>query len=152
MIDDPLNALRPLHEPVAISWWPPAPGWWLLLVIVLVVALLILRRWRLNALQRAALHELTMVAGQKTPLLQQATAINQLLKRYALVCWPASEVASLTGESWLKFLDSHGGKGAFSQGPGKILLTAPYANNNQCSDELINLARRWIKSNRPNKL
>lgn len=147
MVNDPLDALRPLHEPAAISWWPPAPGWWVLLLFLLFV-LLVFWRWKRATLQRAALRELKLLAS-KINTSQQAAAINQLLKRYALVCWPAAEVAALTGESWLKFLDRHGGNGAFSQGPGRVLLTLPYYDVNQHNEELISLAYRWIKTNSP---
>lgn len=148
MINDPLDALRPLHEPVAISWWPPASGWWVLLLFLLLFLLLLWRRKR-TTLQRAALRELKLLTAKVNSSSQQAAAINQLLKRYALVCWPASEVAGLTGESWLDFLDRHGGNGAFSHGPGRVLLTSPYYGRNQHNEELISLAYRWIKTNSP---
>ena len=56
---DPLAALHPLREPVAIGWWPPAPGWWLLAGLVLAALLALawyaLRRYRANAYRRQAL-------------------------------------------------------------------------------------------------
>jgi Domain of unknown function (DUF4381) len=149
LISDPLDALRPLHEPVAISWWPPAPGWWMLLLFLLVLVILLIRWWRRTTLQRAALSELKLLTQKVNSSYHEVAAINQLLKRYALVCWPASEVAALTGESWLQFLDRHGGNGAFFQGPGRALLTSPYCGESQSSEELIGLARRWIKTNSP---
>ena len=33
MKQDPLAALRDIHMPEAVAWWPPAPGWWLLLAL-----------------------------------------------------------------------------------------------------------------------
>jgi len=99
-------------------------------------------------MQRAALNELKLLTKVNSPC-HEAAAINQLLKRYALVCWPASDVAALTGESWLKFLDKYGGNGAFFQGPGRVLLTSPYYGSSQSNEELIDLAHRWIKTNIP---
>ena len=151
MISDPLDELRPLHEPDAISWWPPALGWWVLIFFLLAAVLLLRWRWKRIALQRAALRELKTLIANMNPPSQQAAAINRLLKRYALVCWPATEVAALTGESWLKFLDSHGGNGAFLQGPGRVLLTSPYYGEDQCNEELFMLAHRWIKANKPSR-
>ena len=61
---DPLAALRPLHAPPAISWWPPAPGWWLLLaaLAILGTAVLIYRRIRsLRLLRRTVLAELEAI-------------------------------------------------------------------------------------------
>ena len=149
MISDPLDALRPLHEPVAISWWPPAPGWWALLFFLLILVVLLIWRWKRNTMQRAALNELKLLTLKVNSPCHEAAAINQLLKRYALVCWPASDVAALTGESWLKFLDKYGGNGAFFQGPGRVLLTSPYYGSSQSNEELIDLAHRWIKTNIP---
>ena len=153
---DPLEALRPLHAPPAISWWPPAPGWWLLLVLSLIAILLAFRWWRRNAPRRAALQELDSLARSEPDPLQRAAYINRLLKRYALVCWPHTETAALTGESWLRFLDTHGGKGAFVEGSGQLLATQPYASPGSFdpstinhSESLLRLAKRWIKRNRP---
>jgi hypothetical protein len=153
---DPLAALRPLHAPPPVSWWPPAPGWWLLLVILALVILLLIRRWRHNAPRRAALRELKALAQSQPDALQQVAMVNRLLKRYALICWPRIETAALTGESWLRFLDAHGGKGAFSGGSGRVLASQPYASPESHdasiltqSESLFRLARRWIKRNRP---
>ncbi len=165
-MDDPLAALRPLHAPPPIPGWPPAPGWWLLLLLILVLVLLVLW-WRKRAApQRAALRELKSLerrarishhpsGSEKCGLgdspVQQAAALNRLLKRYALACWPGTEAASLTGEAWLAFLDTHGGDGGFLRGPGRALLTLPYGNGVAASDDLLSLARRWIKANRPGR-
>lgn len=149
MISDSLDALRPLHEPAAISLWPPAPGWWVLFLFLSVLVLLLLWRWKRATLQRAALRELEILTSKINSPSQQAASVNRLLKRYALVCWPASEVAALTGESWLRFLDRHGGNGAFFRGPGRVLLTSPYYGKSLHNKELISLARRWIKTNSP---
>lgn len=150
-MDDPLAALQPLHAPAPIPWWPPAPGWWLLLLLILVSALLLLWWRNRTAPQRVALHELKTLEPLGGRPVQQAAAINRLLKRYALACWPDAEAASLTGEAWLEFLDAHGGNGGFVRGPGRALLTLPYSSEVQFIDELMPLVRRWIKSNRPGR-
>lgn len=149
MINDPLAALRPLHDPAAVSWWPPAPGWWGLFCTCLLLIWLLFRRRKRLKLQQAALSELKLLTVKDNTALPQPAMINQLLKRYALVCWPTTEVAALTGESWLAFLDEHGGNGAFSQGPGRILLTSPYVHDAQHNQALVDLARQWIKTNIP---
>ena len=52
--------------------------------------------------------------------------IPVLVKGIALAFGPRSEVASLTGDAWLQFLDrSYGGSG-FTEGPGRLLPTIAY--------------------------
>lgn len=146
---DPLAALRPLHAPPPVPWWPPAPGWWLLcLTIVVAVAALLWWR-RATAARRAALSELQALERSELSMQQKVARLNRLLKRYALVCAPATDTAALTGGAWLDFLDSRGGDGDFTRGPGRILLTVPYGGG-EASDMsvLFGLARRWIKNNR----
>ncbi len=148
---DPLAALRPLHAPAPIGWWPPAPGWWLVLFITIILIIFIYRFWRRRSPQRAALRELKLLEKNTDTIDYPVATLNQLLKRYALVCWPAKTVASLSGKAWLDFLDANGGNGQFSNGPGHILLTDPYQNKSEYLNELTQLARRWIKSNHPGK-
>ncbi|MDH5552114.1 MAG: DUF4381 domain-containing protein [Nitrosomonas sp.] len=148
---DPLDALRPLHAPASVSWWPPAIGWWILAAVIIALLVLLYRHRRRMAPQRAALRELKLLEKQIKSEPQLVATLNALLKRYALVCWPSSTVASLTGKQWLEFLDAHGGNGQFSQGCGRLLATSPYRGEPLPLDELLSLARRWIKKNRPKK-
>jgi Ca-activated chloride channel family protein len=78
--------------------------------------------------------------------------IPVLLKRAALSAFPRSEVASLSGEKWLTFLDKTIGAKDFTEGEGRLLpelAYAPVQRITQLSDEqignLLQLVRRWIK-------
>ena len=148
-MDDPLAALQPLHPPPAVSWWPPAPGWWLLLLMLGMLILLLLWWRKPTAAQRVALTELRALSSSAGQPARQAAALNQLLKRYALACFPGSGVEALTGESWLKFLDAHGGNGGFLRGSGRALLTAPYSKDAGPVQSLAGLVESWIRANRP---
>lgn len=148
---DPLAALKPLHDPAPISWWPPAPGWWLVLLLVTIVAFLVYRLWKKGAPQRAALYELKMLESRQQTSAIKAAELNKLLKRYALVALPGTGAESLSGESWLDYLDQNGGTGEFSNGIGRALLTLPYGEKSAFPDELMGLARKWIKANRPKR-
>lgn len=150
--NDPLAALRPLHPPAAIDWWPPAPGWWVLAVALVLLGGLAWWRWRRTALRHAALAELRQLEQDVHEDARLAAAVSQLLRRVALACFPRRQVAALTGEAWLRFLDAHARHGGFCSGPGRVLLTAPYAA--RCALDraaLLALARDWIRRQRGNR-
>ncbi len=149
MHDDPLAALWPLHVPMPDSWWPPAAGWWFLAMVVVLLGIMVYRHWQRMAPRRAALYELKILEQQQHQNQLTAALLNGLLKRYALVCWPGTRVAALTGEQWLMFLDAHGGDGQFLRGDGRCLETLPYRDEPLQLDKLVLLVRRWIKKNKP---
>lgn len=148
---DPLAALRPLHSPPPVGWWPPAPGWWLAAILIATVICLIYRYRRRMAPKHAALKELRLLDKNRDAVDQPVAALNQLLKRYALACWPAEKVAALSGQAWLDFLDAHGGNGQFSHGPGRLLQSGPYQKQHADLNQLTALARQWIRANTPLK-
>lgn len=148
MGSDPLAALRPLHPPAAIDWWPPAPGWWVLAALLLVVLGLAWWRYRRQALRRAALTELSRLERSGVDDARLSAGVNQLLRRVALAGYPREQVAALSGEAWLRFLDARARVRGFCSGPGQALATGPYAP--ACTLDriaLIKLARQWIHAN-----
>lgn len=146
--NDPLAALRPLHPPAAIDWWPPAPGWWALAAVLLVLLGLAWWRYRRQALRRAALTELRRLERSGLDDRGLSAGVNLLLRRVALARYPREQVAALSGEAWLRFLDARTRVGGFCQGPGRVLASGPYAP--ACTLDrgaLIGLARQWVQAN-----
>lgn len=150
---DPLAALRPLREPDAIGWWPPAPGWWLLaaLVLITIVALLCwwLRRRRREAYRRQALLALAQVRqaySRDSDELACLASINALLKSVALQAFPRRDVASMSGETWRRFLNDNLGEQLFDP----ALLDAQYRP--QLPGDAVNrqfaAAQQWIARHR----
>lgn len=144
--------LRDIHTAPLPGFWPPAPGWWLLALLVLVLALWaaarLLSAWRRQRLKQRILGELDKLALVASADL--ATQVSTLLRRIALMYFQRSEVAPLSGSAWLAFLDRTGGDGAFTDGPGSILASAPYAAHASSPDDraaLLSLARGWIGHN-----
>lgn len=139
-----IDLLEPVPEPAPISMAPQTIGWvWLGLVVLLLFAFVLwrlARHWRQNAYRRAALAEL----ARSTP---DSSSLALLVRRTALAAYPRSTVASLFGETWLTFLDKAYGGSGFSNGPGKVLATAPYQG--EAVDEPLRLlVKEWIKKHR----
>ena len=144
---DPLAALRPLHEPVPVSWWPPAPGWWILAAILLACMVWLVWWYLRGRIRRAALRELDELLNNSDLSDREfAAGVSALLKRYALHSCPGQEVASLTGKKWLEFLDAAAGRGQFVSGPGKVLASCAYSSDCRVDRQALgSLCRQWIK-------
>ncbi len=149
---DPLAALRDIHLPEPISWWPPAPGWWLLsaaLVLLVLLAWFSYRCYQRGAIKRAALNELSQIASHyREHPQQQLQLLSQLLRRVALATQPRSRVAGLSEETWLAFLDHFTDQQQFTQGVGRVLLHGPYQKEVADFDAgpLITLCGECIKT------
>jgi len=149
--------LRDIHLPDGITWWPPAPGWWLLLfsmVLLILLTVYIIRRIKARRLHKAALQEFKTIQqayAQHADDQQLVTALSIWLRRVCLSFYPRVEVASLTGPAWLVFLDTGLAKtnqpARFSEGPGQVLISAPYQAVVQVdTDALLSLCQRWLKT------
>ena len=144
--------LRDIHLPDPVSWWPPAPGWWMLLTLLLVMALLggyLYRRYRRNALRRAAqrvLHRIGEDYRQSGDARVLAQQLSILLRRVSLSCYPRQEVAGLTGRAWLSLLDRTLPGDEFQRGAGRVLIDAPYAPDSRVDGPaLLQLCQRWLR-------
>ena len=125
--------LRDIHLPEAIGWWPPAPGWWLLAALVFVALVILLRaflkRRARGAARRKALRELDVLLRDfeaHRDAVRFAAGVSALLRRAMLAYAPRSEVAGLTGDAWLEWLDRGLEQPQFLHGPGRGLLELPY--------------------------
>ncbi len=148
--------LRDIHLPEPVSWWPPAPGWWALPLIAALLILLwvwVRRRRRRKAPVRAARRELKALRKAYRKRLDDpalAAELSQLLRRLAVTLHPRVEVARLTGEDWLRFLDrplkGTQQAGGFTEGPGRALAEAPYNPHAKTDGRaLLDLAAQWIR-------
>jgi len=151
---NPLAQLRDIHVPQAISWWPLAVGWYMLifLSLLVIVGLTIwsYNYWRMNRPRREVLEKLGKLKQQyarEEDRVAIAVEISTLLRRATLAMFPRSEVANLQSEAWLQFLDNTGNTKAFTQGAGRILITAPYQSQAKfAADELFAVIDDWINA------
>jgi hypothetical protein len=154
--------LEKLHEillPEPVSWVPQTVGWYA--VFGLIVAITgwwvfgRLRRFQKNRYRRLALAELAVIEGELQQPERRAKALAEipvLLKWTALAAFPRVEVAELSGERWLTFLDKTMGGKDFREGVGRLLPELAYApalGIATLSDErigsLLQLTRCWIE-------
>ncbi|MFE8069547.1 DUF4381 domain-containing protein [Marinobacteraceae bacterium S3BR75-40.1] len=106
--NDPLAALKDIHLPPPVGFWPPAPGWYVLVLLALVLAGLLAwglfrlrrrRQWRQRV--RATLPALPSAESNTGRFF---TELNGALKRYARERYPEANPAVLSGAGWSRFL------------------------------------------------
>ena len=138
-----LDRLHDFYQPPAPSWAPQTIGWYvvfaLLFLLAVWIAWRVFARWRHNRYRREALRELEQAA---------LSGIPALLKRTALAAWPRKDVASLSGEPWLHFLEQTGGAGARA---GAALLDVDYRGTTLTPEQekaVRQEAAGWIRRHR----
>ena len=153
---NPLDQLKDIHTPDAIGLWPLAIGWYLiaafLIAALVLVGVILWRRRQQNAYRRAALRECDDIEREITAgsdCRAAAIRIATLLKRTALSVFPRAEVAPLSGDAWILFLESKASEARFSIASSQLLVEVSFRQNppdNQ-SDvvRLLDEARRWIR-------
>ena len=151
---NPELPLRDIHLPEAVSWWPLAMGWWLLLALIILLPLLIWGVRKLRArrqLRKQALAELASIEtsfGQHQNSQQLVSELSILLRRVCVSRFPRTDVAGLSGEKWLSFLNSQAD--SFDVETSQSLINGPFQK--QCdinSQELISACYSWIKQLQP---
>ena len=153
--NDPVAGLVdiPLLQPVSL--WPQT--WPLRIAIAVLLATAIvglwrfIHQWRVNRYRREALAELSRIERTFDPDKAPAefvSRVSMLVRRTALAAFPRETIAPLAGSAWLAFLDRTSDGLQFSQGPGRLLASAPYQSTAPSGADLrplADLARRWIR-------
>ena len=147
MNPEALAELREISLPEPVSCAPQTAGWYIvgaLMVVGLVwLAVRWHHSWRANRYRREALAELSALEREAN-----LAALPALVKRTALSFAPREQVAGLSGNRWLEFLDGTAGDNAFTTGPGRLLPRLAYAADRldeSSSQELLETFRRWIR-------
>jgi hypothetical protein len=152
--------LRDIHLPPPVPWWPPALGWWIVAIAIVASAvLLVLWLWRAAANrsrrygvplpediwhQWRTLRAVSESSGDTGALVRE---LSEFLRRVALSLRPRPEVAGLTGEAWLAYLDMTLGGEHFRHGPGHVLINAPYQRTHAGDlRACLDLCERWLRA------
>ena len=148
-----LAQLRDIHAPQTLSWWPLAPGWFVMAILGLIffIGFIYLYKKHQQKVHRRQttlqhLQRLRHLDEEHYPLVYQE--LSTLLRRIALLTHARAQVAHLTGEEWLKFLDTQCHTQVFSQDIGRLLLSAPYFPGNKplaSPMPLLDVTEAWIK-------
>ncbi len=111
---NPLDQLKDIQLPEAVSAWPPAPGWPILFIVLsLLLGWLVIRmvrNRRYNEYRTAAKKELLAAFSRykkDNDSLAYLKVCNALLRRTALHHYPdlRGTIAPLVGKQWFEFLD-----------------------------------------------
>jgi hypothetical protein len=149
--------LHDIHDLDAIPWWPPAPGWWVVLGVAgLVVLVFAIRYWlRYSGLMpgwrndaRRQLRVLHQALRKQEPR-EVAGRLSILLRRVALARGGRQQVAGLSGERWLTWLEQNDSTGFRWTARGRLLVQAPYMPpawpvERKEVARLVAAARRWV--------
>jgi len=150
-----VHGIDEIIVPGAISWWPSTPGWIMVGAIIGILLLVKLsqmaRRWWRNRYRREALRQLGELQSRAEPL-EVVSKLPFYLKTTALHAYPRKEVASLSGNNWLAYLDAHYQGPSFQDDVGRALLRCGYQSKDRMQlDEnqaarLIEMSRQWIST------
>ena len=140
--------MRELHDivlPAAVSWRPQTAAWFVLLSVFLTLCAWGFLSWRRHA-RRNRYRKLALARLADIETRAAFTELPALVKRTALSFNPRDDVASLSGDAWLRFLDSSYGGIGFTEGPGRLLPVLAYGHPEDINaDALVALLSLWIR-------
>ena len=149
-MQDNLPELRDIHLPFGVSMFPPAVGWWVILlgIILIFVAAELFVILRKKSKKRFALKLLNKIDANNIVL--AAKDMSEILRRICVFKY--KEAAALTGNDWVKFLNSKGG-GRLIGKTAQLLINAPYIAKNSKEYSIDNVRElrafclAWIGDN-----
>lgn len=139
-------------SPAAINWLPQTAGWALvgaaLLALLLRYSRQRLRRWYCNRYRREAAARLLQLA-QTTARDSWLIELNKLLKLTALAAFSREQVARLSGQAWVDFLNQQCPSTPFSAEHGRLLALGVYQSANLVEttrQDLLAACLNWVRN------
>lgn len=143
-----LGDFNEVVSPEAISWWPQTVGWtWVaagLLILAGYHGWKRLVHWYRNRYRGEAINKLRQLPDSGNTVVE----VNRLLKLTALAAFSREQVASLSGEQWVGFLNAQCSEPVFDQAQGELLALAAYSGKTveaTAGRALLNASQAWIE-------
>ncbi|MBI4893026.1 MAG: DUF4381 domain-containing protein [Acidobacteria bacterium] len=157
-----LKGLRDIQVPDAVSWMPQTDAWYVLFglaaVVILLAAIRFWVRWKRNAYRREALKELEVIEAQcahESGRLAGLPRIPELVRKTALAAYSRQQVAGLSGDKWLSYLEKTAPGCGMGVPAGQLLNVVAYAPpaslaglTDAQTRLLISSAKSWIRRHR----
>ncbi len=147
-----LKGLSEAVSPAPISWLPTTLGWKVMALIMLVWLFwrghLYLQYRRRNLYRRQALHQLEALISDHGMTPGLLAGLGRLLKATAVGCYPRRQVARLSGDKWMQWLENHGGADIFSCDSQQLLAHGVYQGEDSVKEAalatLVKEIQQWI--------
>ena len=151
-------ALKDIHLPEVILWWPVAPGWWMLLILVILFifyAPRLLHWLRSKPVKKLALRELARIRADmglvdlNNDLDQQRISreISVLLRRTVISYCGRSVGASITGKRWVEQLKQLSSDECFTAEQNEWLSIGQYQSSAACDlQAMLRSCENWLNA------
>lgn len=142
-----MQTLHDIVVPDAVAYAPQTAAWAVVLVVLLGLGWWSVFAWVRHARRN---HYRSLALARLADIEQRAafSELPVLVKQTVLSICPRGDVASLSGDDWLRFLDGTYRGDAFTQGPGRQLPELAYGNADAVDrvhvEQLVQLVRHWI--------
>jgi hypothetical protein len=146
-----LGDFNEVVSPEAISWWPQTVGWaWVGLGLLLLAGYYGWKRlghWYRNRYRGEAINKLRQLPDSGNT----AVEVNRLLKLTALATFSREQVASLSGQQWVNFLNAQCPEPVFDSVQSELLALATYTGQPVTADAgraLLQASLTWIEQHK----
>lgn len=148
---NPLDQLRDIHAPTALDNLQLAVGWWVVIGLLITLLIYLIYQWfkkrRSLARLKPANAELNSIALMK-PNNSAVAQLSALMKRICLIYFHQSQVAGLSGKSWINFLHQEFGQEFFNQEQQQLFSQFAYQREQELDatvwQQLISASRHTI--------
>ncbi len=133
MLQDSSPHIQDIITPEDVAFWPPQPGWYIILLVLLIIVGIFIavrmRHKRRNAYRKQGILAIEALKnkGVSEPNILK---VNSTLKACALQAYNREDIAILSGEKWVAFLNKKAKHVTFNGACKTMLSKGPYEKFN----------------------